>query len=89
MKSLIVTAIVNPNHDSTLWESGAIITYLIENHNPKRLLTYDTRSTAGQEDNISFQNHPKFLGTDIGGVQVSTSFIFSTSPLLPNDTMTM
>ncbi|KAI1114206.1 glutathione S-transferase II [Nemania sp. NC0429] len=37
-----VPAIEDPNHDLTLWESGAIITYLIEQYNPERLLTYDT-----------------------------------------------
>ncbi|KAJ2996574.1 hypothetical protein NUW58_g936 [Xylaria curta] len=37
-----VPAIEDPNHDLTLWESGAIITYLIEQYNPNRLLTYDT-----------------------------------------------
>lgn len=40
--SLTVKAIVDPNHDITLWESGAIITYLIEQYNADRLLTYDT-----------------------------------------------
>ena len=32
----------DPNTNLTLWESGAIILYIIENYNPKRALTFDT-----------------------------------------------
>ncbi|PYI10678.1 glutathione transferase [Aspergillus sclerotiicarbonarius CBS 121057] len=37
-----VPAIIDPNTNLTLWESGAIIQYLIEVYDTKRLLTYDT-----------------------------------------------
>lgn len=36
------TAIQDPNTDVTLWDTGAIILYLIEQYDPQRTLTYDT-----------------------------------------------
>ena len=38
----IFLAIQDPNTDLTLWESGAIIQYIIEQYDVKRTLTYDT-----------------------------------------------
>lgn len=35
-------AIEDPNTDITLWESGAIITYLIEQYDKDHVLSYDT-----------------------------------------------
>lgn len=37
-----VPAIEDPNTDITLWESGAIITYLIEQYDKNHILSYDT-----------------------------------------------
>ncbi len=37
---LTAKAIENPNTDLTLWESGAIITYLIEQYDKENVLTY-------------------------------------------------
>ncbi|KAL2844432.1 hypothetical protein BJX68DRAFT_269663 [Aspergillus pseudodeflectus] len=37
-----VPAIVDPNTDLTLWESGAIIQYLIEQYDTERKLSYDS-----------------------------------------------
>ncbi|OBT66248.1 hypothetical protein VE03_04282 [Pseudogymnoascus sp. 23342-1-I1] len=37
-----VPAIQDPNTDVTLWESGAIVEYLIETYDKERKLTYDT-----------------------------------------------
>ncbi|KAI1456093.1 glutathione S-transferase [Annulohypoxylon moriforme] len=37
-----VPAIEDPNTDLTLWESGAIIQYLIEQYDVDKVLTYDT-----------------------------------------------
>ncbi|KAI8957563.1 glutathione S-transferase [Daldinia sp. FL1419] len=37
-----VPAIEDPNTDLTLWESGAIIQYIIEQYDTKKTLTYDT-----------------------------------------------
>ncbi|KAL2285803.1 hypothetical protein FJTKL_07522 [Diaporthe vaccinii] len=37
-----VPAIEDPNTDITLWESGAIITYLIEQYDKNHVLSYDT-----------------------------------------------
>ncbi|KAI1809982.1 glutathione S-transferase II [Poronia punctata] len=37
-----VPAIVDPNTDITLWETGAIITYLVEQYDSKKLLTFDS-----------------------------------------------
>ncbi|KAI4142197.1 MAG: hypothetical protein LQ340_007417, partial [Diploschistes diacapsis] len=41
-KLTFLKAIFDPNTSLTLWESGAIILYLIERYNPERALTYDT-----------------------------------------------
>ena len=38
----IFLAIQDPNTELTLWESGAIIQYIIEQYDVKRTLTYDT-----------------------------------------------
>jgi glutathione S-transferase len=35
-------AIIDPNTDLTLWESGAIIQYLIEQYDTERKLSYDS-----------------------------------------------
>ncbi|KAI5925017.1 glutathione S-transferase II [Camillea tinctor] len=35
-------AIEDPNTDLVLWETGAIYSYLIDNYDPNRLLSYDT-----------------------------------------------
>jgi glutathione S-transferase len=37
-----LVAIEDPNTDITLWESGAIIQYLIERYDLNKTLTYDT-----------------------------------------------
>ncbi|KAI1400081.1 glutathione S-transferase [Hypoxylon fuscum] len=37
-----VPAIEDPNTDITLWESGAIVQYIIEQYDVKKILTYDT-----------------------------------------------
>ncbi|KAF2878217.1 glutathione S-transferase [Massariosphaeria phaeospora] len=37
-----VPAIHDPNTDVTLWESGAIVTYLIDQYDTEKSLTYDT-----------------------------------------------
>ncbi|KAL3441790.1 glutathione transferase [Aspergillus insuetus] len=37
-----VPAIVDPNTDLTLWESGAIIQYLIEQYDTEKILSYDS-----------------------------------------------
>ncbi|KAJ8126268.1 hypothetical protein O1611_g7373 [Lasiodiplodia mahajangana] len=35
-------AIIDPNTNLTLWESGAIVQYIIDQYDTKRVLTYDT-----------------------------------------------
>ncbi|KAI1411213.1 glutathione S-transferase [Hypoxylon sp. FL1857] len=37
-----VPAIQDPNNDITIWETGAIITYLVEQYDTEKVLTYDT-----------------------------------------------
>ena len=37
-----VIAILDPNTDITLWETGAIISYLIETYDKDRRITYDS-----------------------------------------------
>jgi glutathione S-transferase len=37
-----VPAIYDPNTDITLWESGAIITYLVDQYDKEKKLTYDS-----------------------------------------------
>ena len=37
-----VPAVVGPSHNITLWESGAIIQYLIETYDVSHKLRYDT-----------------------------------------------
>ncbi|KAI0178753.1 glutathione S-transferase [Hypoxylon sp. FL1284] len=43
-----VPAIEDPNTDLVLWESGAIIQYIVEQYDVKRTLTYDTLKEKNQ-----------------------------------------
>jgi glutathione S-transferase len=36
------TAIQDPNTDLTLWESGAILQYLVKHYDPEKRLSYET-----------------------------------------------
>ena len=51
-----LVAIKDPNHDLTLWETGAIIQYLIEHYDTKKKLTYSSlRERALINQYIMFQ----------------------------------
>lgn len=60
-------AIEDPNTDVVLWESGAIITYLIEQYDGEHVLSYDTLKEKHEcnqwckIDTDMFSNAPHFF----------------------------